>query len=424
MRWLSITALTALASLTMAVALPACASGHPSTLPTMRTSTFCAAFIALGLLSGCAQPPRQITADDFQILRSYGWDTTLPDPQAIWNPAHSGNFTAASRGAAQINYVVIHTTQGSYAGAISWFKNPASSVSAHYVIRSVDGQITQMVDDSDVAWHVGNFNSGSIGIEHEGFVADPDRWYTESMYMQSAKLTAWVADQYAIPKTRTNIIGHVEAPGATHTDPGPGWDWPHYMNLVGTGGAPTLAASLATANYPREMTSGEEVVAWLELKNDSSITWGLDATRVGTVDPMDRASPFFADGNWLSPSRPSGADHSNYGPGAVGRFTFVMKAPEVTTTTVFRESFQLVQEGVAWFGPVVSMDITVRPVGGDPEDPGPDPEEPSPSDQTGGCAVGGGGGGGGAGLAGCAILLAGVLHRRVRRRVQRGRAAA
>jgi hypothetical protein len=157
-------------------------------------------------------------------------------PGAIWSPAYSGNYTNASRGAAQINYVIIHTTQGSYAGAISWFKNSSSNVSAHYVIRSSDGQVTQMVDDADIAWHDGCFNTNTIGIEHEGFVADPGKWYTEAMYKASAKLTRWLCDQYGIPKDRKHIMGHGEAPDcSSHTDPGSGWNWTHYMDLVVNG---------------------------------------------------------------------------------------------------------------------------------------------------------------------------------------------
>ncbi len=158
-------------------------------------------------------------------------------PGAIWNPAHSGNYTNASRGAGQINYVVIHTVQGSYAGCISWFKNPAANVSAHYVVRSSDGEVTQMVDDADIAHHDGCFNSESIGIEHEGYVEDPGKWYTPAMYKASAKLTAWLCDKYGIPKDRQHIMGHGETPDcSTHTDPGSGWDWDHYMHLVETGG--------------------------------------------------------------------------------------------------------------------------------------------------------------------------------------------
>jgi hypothetical protein len=52
----------------------------------MRTTTLVSALFVLGVLSGCGQPPRTVTVDDFQLLRSYGWDTTVADPQATWNP--------------------------------------------------------------------------------------------------------------------------------------------------------------------------------------------------------------------------------------------------------------------------------------------------------------------------------------------------
>lgn len=159
-----------------------------------------------------------------------------PDyPGARWVAAHSSNYTAANRpqDGNKIEYVIIHTTQGSYAGAISWFQNPASNVSAHYVIRSSDGQITQMVQHKDIAWHAGNweYNKRSIGIEHEGYVNDP-AWYTDTMYRSSAALTRWICDTHGIPKTRTRILGHSEVPGATHSDPGRHWDWNYYMSLV------------------------------------------------------------------------------------------------------------------------------------------------------------------------------------------------
>jgi N-acetyl-anhydromuramyl-L-alanine amidase AmpD len=159
-----------------------------------------------------------------------------PDyPGARWVAASSSNYTAANREADgnSIDYVIIHTTQGSYSGTISWFQNPAAQVSAHYVIRSSDGEITQMVQNKDIAWHAGNWNYNvhSIGIEHEGYVDDP-AWYTDAMYRASANLTRWICDTYGIPKTRSRIIGHNEVPGATHTDPGPYWDWNYYMSLV------------------------------------------------------------------------------------------------------------------------------------------------------------------------------------------------
>ncbi|HKQ79903.1 MAG TPA: N-acetylmuramoyl-L-alanine amidase [Blastocatellia bacterium] len=160
--------------------------------------------------------------------------TALDYGPALWAPANAGNYAVSNRvSSSPINYVVIHTTQGSYAGTISWFQNPSSNVSSHYVIRSSDGQITQMVREKDIAWHAGNstYNAQSIGIEHEGFVDNPS-WYTDSMYRASAALTRNVCLKYGIPMTRSRIIAHSEVPGATHTDPGPNWNWTFYMQLV------------------------------------------------------------------------------------------------------------------------------------------------------------------------------------------------
>ncbi|MCT2584318.1 N-acetylmuramoyl-L-alanine amidase [Actinophytocola gossypii] len=156
----------------------------------------------------------------------------LDYPGAIWNPAHSANFAAGRTDT--IRTVVVHVTQGSYAGSISWFQDPASQVSAHYVIRSSDGEITQMVHDQDTAWHARSANASSIGIEHEGWIDDP-AWFTETMYRSSAALTAWLCDTYGLAKTRDVIVGHSEVPGNDHTDPGPNWDWDHYMSLVNGG---------------------------------------------------------------------------------------------------------------------------------------------------------------------------------------------
>ncbi|OZM74725.1 N-acetylmuramoyl-L-alanine amidase [Amycolatopsis antarctica] len=155
-------------------------------------------------------------------------------PGAEQHPASPENYSAASRpGSTPINKVVIHVTQGSWAGSLSWFANPEAQVSAHYTVRSSDGKVAQSVPEKDIAWHAGNwsYNETSIGIEHEGFVDDP-KWFTEAMYQASAKVTANAVKTHGIPLDRQHIVGHNEVPGATHTDPGPHWNWDHYMQLV------------------------------------------------------------------------------------------------------------------------------------------------------------------------------------------------
>ena len=165
---------------------------------------------------------------------------------AIWNPAATCNFS--SRSGTAISAITIHTIQGSYAGAISWAQNCASSVSYHYVIRSSDGQVTQMVLEADKAWHVGSENPYTIGYEHEGYVDDPS-WYTEEMYNSSADLSRDIVNSgYGLPPLRTyygaasaspqllggctKIKGHQHYPNATHTDPGVNWDWEKYYRLI------------------------------------------------------------------------------------------------------------------------------------------------------------------------------------------------
>ncbi len=152
------------------------------------------------------------------------------------NPNHQ-----SSRRGNSIQYVVIHTIEGSFQSGIRTFQGSSRRVSIHYVV-GYDGQVAQMVEESVNAWHAGNstYNRRSIGIEHEGF-AGRNNW-TDAQYRASAAITRAVCDDYNIPKDRQHIIGHKEVPGATHWDPGPHFDWDYYMWLVrgGAGNLPTV----------------------------------------------------------------------------------------------------------------------------------------------------------------------------------------
>ncbi|MFL5320080.1 MAG: N-acetylmuramoyl-L-alanine amidase [Myxococcaceae bacterium] len=199
--------------------------------------------------------------------------------------AASPNYTS---GHGAYTYVLIHTTQGSYAGTVSWFKNTASQVSAHYVVRSSDGQITQMVEHANTAWHAQCYNSKSIGIEHEGYVNDPATWYTDAMYGESAKLTRWIADRHGIPKDRSHIIGHYEvAPSCNtggHTDPGSGWNWSKYMGLV-VGSTPTTTTGKLTGAIYQAGDSNNRVSGAVVTVNGQSVTTGADGLYAFTLQP-------------------------------------------------------------------------------------------------------------------------------------------
>ncbi|MFE3636515.1 N-acetylmuramoyl-L-alanine amidase [Streptomyces cellostaticus] len=159
---------------------------------------------------------------------------TLDYPSAEWQPAISTNYTASNRpGSYSVDRVIIHVTQETYSDTLSIFRNPDKKVSAHYVVRSADGHVAQCVREADIAWHAGNwdYNTRSVGIEHEGWVDQP-AYFTNALYEQSAKLTAAICSHYGIPRDRQHIIGHYEVPGSTHSDPGPLWDWVRYIRLV------------------------------------------------------------------------------------------------------------------------------------------------------------------------------------------------
>ncbi|MGC5004011.1 peptidoglycan-binding protein [Streptomyces sp. DT203] len=211
-----------------------------------------------------------------------------PYPSALWVPADSHNFTVGRT--ATIDKVVIHVTQGSYAGSIKWFQDPTAEVSAHYVVRSSDGQITQTVRDSDTAYHAKQANASALGVEHEGYIDDPS-WFTDTMYRASAALTRALCDKYGIPKDRAHVIGHSEAPGTDHTDPGRYWDWNRYMGFVegdsssgssgsgnSTGGSGGSSSSdgLGFASYTllQSGASGAQVTAVQQLLNTHGYTAG------------------------------------------------------------------------------------------------------------------------------------------------------
>ena len=147
-------------------------------------------------------------------------------PPMRFIPASSRNYNA--RSSRTIDRIVIHTIEGSEAGAISWMQNPVSKVSAHYVVSHA-GRVTRMLRDSDIGWHCRSWNYRAIGIENEGY-AHRNTW-TDTQMERLADLTAHLCRTYGIAADRTHIVGHVEVPGNDHTDPGPYFNWSRFMKF-------------------------------------------------------------------------------------------------------------------------------------------------------------------------------------------------
>ncbi|HXI00566.1 MAG TPA: N-acetylmuramoyl-L-alanine amidase [Sphingobacteriaceae bacterium] len=116
-----------------------------------------------------------------------------------------------SRDGNPIQYYFVHYIgTGTYQGAINWFKNCSSQVSAHYVVRNSDGQITQVVREINRAWSQGVdlYNDRGIGTEHEALATNVAMWHSEPMLTAGGNLARNVCDRRAIPKVRA-----VAAPG-------------------------------------------------------------------------------------------------------------------------------------------------------------------------------------------------------------------
>ncbi|MGW4468049.1 N-acetylmuramoyl-L-alanine amidase [Nonomuraea sp. NPDC004354] len=154
-----------------------------------------------------------------------------------------GHYDLADRPQSQkVDYIIIHDMEGYWAPSVRMNQDPTWPGSWHYSVRSSDGHIAQQIKTKDVGWQAGNWyiNAKSIGIEHEGFLAEGSTWYTEAMYRTSAKLVRYLAMRHGVPLDRAHILGHDNVPGTLpttvrgmHEDPGPFWDWAHYFELMG-----------------------------------------------------------------------------------------------------------------------------------------------------------------------------------------------
>jgi hypothetical protein len=151
---------------------------------------------------GGAQP-------DVHFDASHGTSETPSKPpikQFIQSPNHS------SRNGVTIRRVIMHyTTSRNVDGTIEHFMDPGTQVSAHYVIAR-NGDIYQMVYDSDKAWHAKKANADSIGIEHSAALGDQ---MTAAQELSSIALVRWLLSEYKLPKTA--IHGHKYTPENTGT---------------------------------------------------------------------------------------------------------------------------------------------------------------------------------------------------------------
>jgi hypothetical protein len=108
--------------------------------------------------------------------------------------------------------------------------------------------------------------------------------------------------------------------------------------------------------------SGETATSSMTATNIGTGTWDPSFARLGTSNPRDRASSFYNASDWWSNGRPALVDQPSVAPGQNGSFTFVVRAPEVSSQAVFDEFFSPVADGQAW----MENDASGWPPGGVP----------------------------------------------------------
>jgi len=151
---------------------------------------------------------------------------------------------------ARIDMLVVHYTGMTTAeAAIERLCDPASRVSAHYVVEE-NGTIWRLVPEARRAFHAGrsrwagesDLNDVSIGIE----IANPGhewgyRPFPEEQIAAVERLSCDLLSRYPIPPRR--VVGHSDIAPDRKADPGELFDWPR-LARAGIGIWPEPAANL------------------------------------------------------------------------------------------------------------------------------------------------------------------------------------
>ena len=235
------------------------------------------------------------------------WGQRSGDGGAIWTASPNNS----SRSGASVDFVVIHTCEGSYSGCWGWLTNGASGVSAHYVVNDSGSEVRQLVDEDRKAWHISaNYdcsnnsnvdcwrdgtamNSVSVGIEHAGYGSQTS--WDPGLIDRSSALTCGVTDRHGIPRDSYHIVGHGQLQPWNRTDPGANWPWADYLNKVdaacGGGGAVTVppAAGGGTSIVIDSNNGANDVANYYV---DVSGSWWASANVAG----------YYNTGYWVAPT--------------------------------------------------------------------------------------------------------------------------
>ena len=185
-----------------------------------------------------------------EIMNPHPLNDRWPDARQVNSP----NFDERPDGC-DIELIVVHGISlppGKYGGpeidqlftncldpdADPYFADMAHlKVSSHLLIRR-DGELVQYVPFSKRAWHAGEScfgkrtacNDFSVGIELEGQDEEP---YTDRQYERLGEVVDRLVAMYP-GLSPDAIVGHSDIAPGRKTDPGPGFNWAHFRQLLNT----------------------------------------------------------------------------------------------------------------------------------------------------------------------------------------------
>jgi N-acetyl-anhydromuramyl-L-alanine amidase AmpD len=198
------------------------------------------------------------------------------DSSAVWTA--SPNYS--SRSGYDVEYIVIHSCEGSYSGCWSWLSDSRAAASAHYVVNDTGSEVRQLVDEDQKAWHVaadydcgnndgvGCENNGlgtnyiSVGIEHAGYSSQTS--WNAGLIARSAELACGVATRHGVPIDANHIVSHAQLQPWDRTDPGAAWPWTNYIDAVaaacGKSSSSSSSSSSSTSSSSGSSSTAKQFV--------------------------------------------------------------------------------------------------------------------------------------------------------------------
>jgi len=126
----------------------------------------------------------------------------------------------------------------------------------------------------------------------------------------------------------------------------------------------TWDARLVSKTFSELMDSGADQTVTLVYDNIGTGTWTAADTKLVLSRPDTRTSDLYDSASWESASQPALMVPATVAKNETASFSFVLKAPDVSVTTIFNEHFMLTQTGIGRIGPADSeawMKIVVQP---------------------------------------------------------------